>query len=89
MHALFHTSERVEERVEKRYSSGDIAPGSPEAPQILPRAATPDSLADTVSWAISIVFRMDDMEKRRFGYEGKESDVRRPERIRHRVSRSA
>jgi len=63
----------------KRDLSGDIAPGTLDAPQMLPRAAAPESLTET----ITAVLRGEDMGRREFGYEGKESEMRRPEGMRH------
>ncbi|KAF2751204.1 hypothetical protein M011DRAFT_473711 [Sporormia fimetaria CBS 119925] len=63
----------------KRDITGDIAPGSLEAPQMLPRAAAPPSFADTLR---SLLWR-GDLERREFGYEGKELEMRRPEGMRH------
>ncbi|ORY15143.1 hypothetical protein BCR34DRAFT_189901 [Clohesyomyces aquaticus] len=73
---------RPDSAFEKRDTSGDIAPGSLEAPQLLPRAAGPETLADSIS-RIMTVLRGEDLEKRKFGYEGKELEMRRPEGMRH------
>ncbi|KAF2735947.1 hypothetical protein EJ04DRAFT_562899 [Polyplosphaeria fusca] len=78
-----HSLLRSPTNIEKRDMSGDIAPGSLEAPQMLPRAAIPESLADTISQTINAVLRGEDLERRKFGYEGKELEMRRPEGMRH------
>ncbi|KAF2790015.1 hypothetical protein K505DRAFT_86097 [Melanomma pulvis-pyrius CBS 109.77] len=79
LHALFHTQSDDK----KRDASGDIAPGSLEAPQMLPRAAAPDSLSDKISQIVSAILRRGDAERRKFAYEGKELEMRRPEGMRH------
>ncbi|KAF2112590.1 hypothetical protein BDV96DRAFT_648842 [Lophiotrema nucula] len=63
--------------------SGDIPPGSLEAPQMLPRAAAPESFADTMAHIFSAVWKGEDLERRKFGYEGKELELRRPVGMRH------
>ncbi|KAF2180715.1 hypothetical protein K469DRAFT_714289 [Zopfia rhizophila CBS 207.26] len=50
---------------------------------MLPRAAAPEPLTDTITATINAVLRGDDVEKRQFGYEGKELEMRRPEGMRH------
>lgn len=59
--------------------SGDIPPGSLEAPEILPRAAGPQSVMDSIK---AILWR-EDVERRFSGYEGREMELRRPEGMRH------
>jgi hypothetical protein len=68
---------------EKRDLSGDIAPGSLESPQMLPRAAAPETFVDAVAQRFNAVFGGQDVETRNFGYEGKELELRRPEGMRH------
>lgn len=60
--------------------AGDIAPGSLEAPSILPR---PASGKDTVFAKIYAFLRKDDAERRKLAYEGKELELRRPTGMRH------
>ncbi|KAF2277769.1 uncharacterized protein EI97DRAFT_374080 [Westerdykella ornata] len=55
----------------ERDLTGDIAPGSLEAPQMLPRAAAPQSFIDRLK------------AKESSAYEGKESEMRRPWGMRH------
>ncbi|KAF2270137.1 hypothetical protein CC78DRAFT_599480 [Lojkania enalia] len=74
---------RSPSELEKRDVSGDIAPGSLEAPQMLPQAAAPESLADTISQAINALLKGEDYERRNFGYEGKELELRRPKGMRY------
>ena len=78
-YALFKSADDED----KRDLSGDIAPGSLESPQMLPRAAAPESLAEKLSQRFSAVFGNADLERRGFGYEGKESEMRRPQGMRH------
>lgn len=59
--------------------SGDISPGSPDAPEILPRASEPQSLMESIK---AMLWR-EDVERRSFGYEGRERELRRPEGMRH------
>lgn len=79
LHSLLYSRAKLE----KHDDSGDIAPGSFEAPQMLPRVAAPESYADTISQAIIAMLKGEDIESRKFGYEGKELELRRPEGIRH------
>ncbi|KAF2015438.1 hypothetical protein BU24DRAFT_461684 [Aaosphaeria arxii CBS 175.79] len=79
LYAVFRTPSEEE----KRDQSGDIAPGSLESPQMLPRAAAPQSFADTISQKFGAVFRGQDFSIRDFGYEGKELELRRPTGMRH------
>ncbi|CAO2651622.1 Nn.00g041920.m01.CDS01 [Neocucurbitaria sp. VM-36] len=58
--------------------SGDIAPGSLEAPQILPSAPLPEES----SWLQTICAFFHGSESS-FGYEGKELELRRPTGMRH------
>jgi hypothetical protein len=78
-HGFFHAQTDEEERD----ASGDIAPGSLEGPVMLPRAAAPESRTERVMDAISAILRRGDIERRRFAYEGKEAEMRRPEGMRH------
>ncbi|KAJ8118986.1 hypothetical protein OPT61_g138 [Boeremia exigua] len=55
---------------------GDIAPGSMEAPQMLPKAAAHGS---SFYRTLTALFHSDDD----LGYEGKESELRRPEGMKH------
>jgi len=64
-------------------TTGDIAPGSVESPEMLPRAAAPESLTDSITATLYSVISGNDFENRKFGYEGKESEMRRPEGMRH------
>ena len=75
----FHSLFRSHLEDEERDLSGDIPPGSLEAPQMLPRAAAPTTLFDS----IRAVLRGQDAKRREFGYEGKEGELRRPEGMRH------
>ncbi|KAJ4298312.1 hypothetical protein N0V90_006212 [Kalmusia sp. IMI 367209] len=59
--------------------SGDIAPGSLEAPQMLPRPAL---LKPTALDKIITFLKKEDAEKN-FAYEGKELELRRPTGMRH------
>jgi len=68
---------------EERDASGDIAPGSLESPVMLPRAAAPESRTERLMNTISVILRRSDAERRRFAYEGKEAEMRRPEGMRH------
>lgn len=77
-HGLFHV--QTEEELD---ASGDIAPGSLEGPVMLPRAAAPESKTERLMDAISAILRRGDDERRRFAYEGKEAEMRRPEGMRH------
>lgn len=56
---------------------GDVAPGSMEAPQMLPKAAASGS---SLYRSLCALFHSgnDDL-----GYEGKESEMRRPEGMKH------
>ncbi|KAJ4363602.1 hypothetical protein N0V83_009898 [Neocucurbitaria cava] len=58
--------------------SGDIAPGSLDAPQMLPSAA----LREESSWLQSICAFFHGKESS-FGYEGNELEMRRPTGMRH------
>ena len=73
----------MQSRREKRDVSGDIPPGSLDAPEMLPRAAAPDTVVDTIIQAISTILSRGDAELRKFAYEGKEAEMRRPEGMRH------
>lgn len=53
--------------------SGDVAPGSAEAPQILPTAPLPDHMS-----VIERLFTAFHRKENGYGYEGKESEMRRP-----------
>ena len=78
-HGFFHAQTDGEERD----VSGDIAPGSLEGPVMLPRAAAPESRTERLIDAINVILRRSDAEGRRFAYEGKEAEMRRPEGMRH------
>ena len=58
--------------------SGDIAPGSLEAPQMLPR---PTPVSESTFERFMTFLRKDD--EKNFAYEGKESELRRPTGMRH------
>lgn len=80
LHLVFQSSSDDD----KRDPSGDIPPGSLEGPEMLPRAAAPESLAERISETIGSVLKAEDIiERRRFGYEGKELEMRRPRGMRH------
>jgi len=53
--------------------SGDVAPGSAAAPQILPTAPLPDNLS-----LFERLFAAFHRKENGYGYEGKESEMRRP-----------
>jgi hypothetical protein len=59
-------------------SSGDIAPGSLDAPQMLPSAVAPEEL--TLLERLCNLFHGHEST---FGYEGKEAEMRRPQGSRH------
>lgn len=80
MHSLFHHCTEEEEEDDGDLS-GDIAPGSLEAPQMLPRPASIDG--ETLSNKIIALLRREDAEQKRFAYEGKELELRRPTGMRH------
>jgi hypothetical protein len=67
----------------RRDTTGDISPGSLEGPEMLPRASTPESLADTIRSTVYSVLKGEDFENHMFAYEGKESEMRRPEGMRY------
>ncbi|KAF1965580.1 hypothetical protein BU23DRAFT_584943 [Bimuria novae-zelandiae CBS 107.79] len=75
LHALFHdcTSDDHDDDV-----SGDIPPGSLEAPQMLPRP-TPIS-SSALERLVAFLKKTDDEA---FAYEGKELELRRPTGMRH------
>ena len=75
---MFHHCDEEEEDEEPR--SGDIAPGSLEAPSMLPRPANRD---DTLYSKIYAMLRSEDAERRNYAYEGKELELRRPTGMRH------
>ncbi|KAH7117784.1 hypothetical protein B0J11DRAFT_441730 [Dendryphion nanum] len=79
----FYKLFKTPENEEKRDLSGDIPPGSLESPQMLPRVAAPESLTETLSKKVHAVFGNGDIERRGFGYEGKELEMRRPQGMRH------
>jgi hypothetical protein len=56
---------------------GDVAPGSMEAPQMLPKAAAGGS---SLYRSLCKLFQGGREE---FGYEGKEEEMRRPEGMKH------
>jgi hypothetical protein len=58
--------------------SGDIAPGSLEAPQILPKAPIVEE--PTLYESLCALFHGKESS---FGYEGKELELRRPQGMRH------
>lgn len=58
-------------------TEGDVAPGSMEAPQILPKAAAHRS---SFYQSLCALFHGGGEE---LGYEGKESELRRPEGMKH------
>ncbi|CAG5179356.1 uncharacterized protein ALTATR162_LOCUS9181 [Alternaria atra] len=78
-HALFDpTSTDDEENPfddEQEDFSGDVAPGSLESPQVLPKASEEDGFFDKLC-------AMFHRAESSFGYEGKELELRRPEGIR-------
>jgi hypothetical protein len=68
-------------KIELRDSSGDIAPGSLEGPEMLPRAAAPET--PDFSDIVKSLLGGKSVEKYGYGYEGKETEMRRPEGMRH------
>ena len=58
-------------------TEGDVAPGSMEAPQMLPKAAAHGS---SFYQSLCALFHGGREE---LGYEGKESELRRPEGMKH------
>lgn len=60
-------------------ASGDIAPGSLEAPQMLPRPASKKS----TKLDRFITFLLKDDSEKNSAYEGKELELRRPTGMRH------
>jgi len=60
---------------EKGDFSGDLAPGSLEAPQVLPKALKEAGLWDRLCAKLH-------RSESSFGYEGKEREMRRPEGMR-------
>ncbi|KAI4950961.1 hypothetical protein J4E86_007470 [Alternaria arbusti] len=78
-HALFDPTPTDEEGAsyddDQEDFSGDVAPGSVEAPQVLPKASEEDSLFDRLC-------AMFHRAESSLGYEGKELDVRRPGGVR-------
>ncbi|KAH6625675.1 hypothetical protein C7974DRAFT_312307 [Boeremia exigua] len=56
---------------------GDVAPGSMEAPQMLPKATTH---ASSLYRSLCALFHSSNDD---LGYEGKESEMRRPEGMKH------
>ncbi|KAJ4355739.1 uncharacterized protein N0V89_003759 [Didymosphaeria variabile] len=60
--------------------SGDIAPGSLEAPQMLPR---PTTLSEPSALGRFVAFLKKGDEEKNFAYEGKELELRRPTGMRH------
>jgi hypothetical protein len=61
--------------------SGDVAPGSMESPQMLPKAAARQSLPERVYQSLCTLFHGGSSED--YGYEGKELEMRRPEGMKH------
>ncbi|KAF2995540.1 hypothetical protein E8E13_002748 [Curvularia kusanoi] len=57
---------------------GDVAPGSMEAPQMLPKAAA--SAGSSLYRSLCALFHSSGDD---FGYEGKEGELRRPEGMKH------
>jgi hypothetical protein len=74
LHAFLHTGPLGE-----RDRSGDIAPGSLDAPDMLPQAPRPESFIDTIKG----IFTGESSESREYAYEGKELEMRRPQGMRH------
>ncbi|KAF1939666.1 hypothetical protein EJ02DRAFT_467997 [Clathrospora elynae] len=72
-HTLFHSPSSDNEQD----FSGDIAPGSFEAPQILPKASASEGA--TFLESLGALFHRAESS---FGYEGKELELRRPEGMR-------
>ncbi|OCK89092.1 uncharacterized protein K441DRAFT_681363 [Cenococcum geophilum 1.58] len=69
---------------EKRDTSGDIPPGSLEAPELLPRSPAPDTTIDAIEEIInSVLSRSRSAERRQLAYEGMEGAVRRPQGSRY------
>jgi hypothetical protein len=60
--------------------SGDIAPGSLDSPSMLPKAQSKER-ETSLFRAVAVLFRGDEAGK--FGYEGKEGELRRPTGMRH------
>jgi hypothetical protein len=75
--ALFDSLSNADE--EEIDDSGDVAPGSMEAPQMLPKASAHGS---GVFQSLCSLFRGGNAEKD-YGYEGKELELRRPEGMKH------
>ena len=61
--------------------SGDVAPGSMESPQMLPKAAASQSLPERFYQSLCSLFHGGSAEG--YGYEGKELELRRPEGMKH------
>ncbi|KAF2678204.1 hypothetical protein K458DRAFT_377260 [Lentithecium fluviatile CBS 122367] len=74
--SLFH---HCDEDDDEEPRAGDIAPGSLEAPSMLPRPANQD---DTMYDRIIALLRSD-AERKSYAYEGKELELRRPTGMRH------
>lgn len=72
--ALFDSLSNSDDEIDVE---GDVAPGSMEAPQMLPKAAVHGS---SLYRSLCALFHggNDDL-----GYEGKESEMRRPEGMKH------
>jgi len=64
----------------ERDTSGDIAPGSLDVPQILPRPALSQP-ANALENLIALLWKDD--AGNHFAYEGKELELRRPTGMRH------
>ncbi|OCK79142.1 hypothetical protein K432DRAFT_426768 [Lepidopterella palustris CBS 459.81] len=69
--------------IQKRDTSGDISPGSLDAPWMLPRPTNPDTTVGFIEEIIDSLLNRDSIEGREFAYEGKEDAVWRPSGSRH------
>ncbi|KAF2875327.1 hypothetical protein BDV95DRAFT_486945 [Massariosphaeria phaeospora] len=81
VHSLF--SHPFEQQKRHSHEDGDIAPGTLEIPQMLPRAAVVDSSVDGLFQMIGAVFGSTEIQRKEYGYEGKELEIRRPEGSMH------
>ncbi|PSN73889.1 hypothetical protein BS50DRAFT_480850 [Corynespora cassiicola Philippines] len=77
LHGLFRRPSKSEGEDE----SGDIPPGSLDSPTMLPPAAAPQSFTECMAQKLKSILHGEDTE--RYGYEGKELELRRPTGMRH------
>lgn len=81
LHTYFHDcAEEHDHEDHDDGISGDIAPGSLEAPQMLPR---PTALTEPSTLGRIVTFWRKADDERNFAYEGKELELRRPTGMRH------